>query len=408
MNKELPKLPYGEGGFDWKNSRIRYRKTYTSKYDNKKHTLTVTGDSPRECFSLMQEKINSNEKKLKEKYQHSIDYENVVLEDGIRDWLSTFKMNKNKANSYDREECTLNNQIAKYTLGKTRVVDINEADIQKHFQYLANEKKYSYSTIKKTYELLDQFFKYYYRADVNNNPMNYVDRPRPKSDIGEIDLNTDTSVIDADYVLSNEEITTFKKQCFLKKSKYDVGIYFILLMCLRTGEACGLLWRDIDIEEKTLKITKSLTTVKDRGGNKQKTKTILTPPKSKSSIRNLMMSDEAVDVIKEYKQDCEFTEPTDYVFSTSKRKPAGEQRLFFRVKSLIKNSGLNKDGRRDRFSPHDLRHTGISYYIRNGVPIDIVSKFAGHSNTSITARVYYHIIEDQKREGLELMNAIKR
>lgn len=409
MKKELPKLPYGEGGFDWKNSRIRYRKTYTSKYDNKKHTLTVVGDSPRECLALMQEKINSNEKKLREKFQHSIDNQNVTLEDGIKDWLSTFKMSKNKANTYDREECTLKNQIASYDIGKTRVADINEVDIQKHFQYLIDEKQYSYSTIKKTYDLLNQFFKYYYRSDINNNPMNYVERPRPKADIGEIDLNDDSSVIDADFVLSNEEITKFKNQCYLEKSKYDIGIYFILLMCLRTGEACGLLWRDIDIDGKVVKITKSLTSVRNREeGNKRKTKIILTTPKSKSSIRSLMMSDEAIEVIKDYKKKCDHTEPTDYVFATDSGKPAGEQRIYFRVKALIRDAGLNKDNKRDNFSPHDLRHTGISYYIRNGVPIDVVSKFAGHSNTSITSRIYYHIIEDQKKEGLDLMNAIRR
>lgn len=409
MKKELPKLPYGEGGFDWKNDKIRYRKTYTSKYDNKKHTATVVGETVRECLALMQQRIDSEEKRRKESLQHSMTNDSVVLEDAIKDWLSTFKINKNKASAYDREECTLKNQIASNDIGKIRTKDVSEKDIEELFNYLINEKKYSHSTVIKTYDLLNQFFRYYYRSDINNNPMNYVERPRPRRDIGEIDLSDDDSAIDADFVLSDSEITTFKKECYKKKSKYDIGIFFILLMCLRTGEACALLWRDIDTKNKTLKITKSLSNIRNReDDSKRKTKTILTSPKSKSSNRVIMMSDEAVKTILDYKNDCKYTEPTDYVFSTENRRSTGEQRLYFRVKSLIKSAKLNPDGKRDKFSPHDLRHTGISYYIRNGVPIDIVSKFAGHSSTAITARVYYHIIQEQKIAGLDLMNAIKR
>lgn len=45
---------------------------------------------------------------------------------------------------------------------------INDIKIQDHITMIST--KYSYSTTKKTYELLNQFFKYYYSSDINNNP----------------------------------------------------------------------------------------------------------------------------------------------------------------------------------------------------------------------------------------------
>lgn len=118
------------------------------------------------------------------------------------------------------------------------------------------------------------------------------------------------------------------------------------------------------------------------------------------------MSDEAVQTIRDYKAICKHTGRDDYVFATATGKQVEANKVLKAVKNIIKNAGLNKDGERDKFTTHYLRHTGISFYIRNGIDISVISRMAGHASVAITQNVYYHVIADQQKEGVDAMNAI--
>ena len=52
-----------------------------------------------------------------------------------------------------------------------------------------------------------------------------------------------------------------------------------------------------------------------------------------------------------------------------------------------------------KLSFHDLRHSAISHLIRAGVDPVTVSRFAGHSKTSVTLDVYAHEFQARKGEG---------
>jgi integrase len=47
---------------------------------------------------------------------------------------------------------------------------------------------------------------------------------------------------------------------------------------------------------------------------------------------------------------------------------------------------------------HQLRHGTASLLLSQGIPIPVVSHYLGHSNSSITLRVYAHMIDG--RDGL--------
>ena len=94
----------------------------------------------------------------------------VILADAIKHWFYKFNYLNKRGRTFDREESTLKNQILKQTsFANIQIRAITDEVIQNFLSELM--KKYSYSTVKKTYELLDQFFRYYYSKDVNNNPM---------------------------------------------------------------------------------------------------------------------------------------------------------------------------------------------------------------------------------------------
>ncbi|MBT5419583.1 MAG: tyrosine-type recombinase/integrase [Candidatus Cloacimonetes bacterium] len=49
---------------------------------------------------------------------------------------------------------------------------------------------------------------------------------------------------------------------------------------------------------------------------------------------------------------------------------------------------------------HDLRHTAASLMILEGVDLKTISEILGHSSISITADVYGHVLEEQKRKAV--------
>jgi site-specific recombinase XerD len=56
------------------------------------------------------------------------------------------------------------------------------------------------------------------------------------------------------------------------------------------------------------------------------------------------------------------------------------------LKRLAAKAGIDK-----RVHPHGLRHTHFSELAEEGVPINVISKQAGHSNSAVTARYIDHI-----------------
>ena len=200
--KTLPSLPYGEGSLSyWEykgHEYIRYRKMVNKKY------IVVYADTVKECLALMKEKEKES---ATQSINQGTSLDNsgkfTILYDGIQSWLKTFKFGSVKNKTYDTMEGTLNNQIKGSAISNLRVSEITSADIQNTLNKIQNTK--SLSTTKKTYLLLNQYFQYYYKNDINNNPMNNVPIPKQQK-VFEI---SSENVVNQDEItaLSDEEIT---------------------------------------------------------------------------------------------------------------------------------------------------------------------------------------------------------
>lgn len=418
--KELPKMPYGQGSFTYDGEKIRYQKPFTSETNGKTYRLLVRGKTVQECLDLMKKKEKEKEKEIANKLEESSESERTQLAYAMMDWLKITKQHTRKATSFDREERTINNQIAPFKFGKMRIIDISSRDIMKHLNYLQfnvarkdGKKGYSYSTVKKTYEVLAQFFRYFYASDMNKNPMNRVTSPRRTESIAEINVKDARSYQMEDIVLNDDEIETFRDFVFqdpvngsIGRTKHGVSLYFIMITCLRAGEAISLTWGDVDMENKTLTVNKTTSRVTDRSAASNKTKRVITAPKTGSGIRTVMLNKFAISALELIKERSTHTEPTDFIICTDVGKSVTSEYLYNKLKTVLKGSGLMTDARQEVFGLHYLRHTGISYYLRHGIPVELVSKMAGHSSINITMNTYYHIIQDQNAKMLEMMNQI--
>jgi integrase len=70
-------------------------------------------------------------------------------------------------------------------------------------------------------------------------------------------------------------------------------------------------------------------------------------------------------------------------------------------------NALKKAGITRRLRLYDLRHLFASTLLQNGADLKAVSQLLGHSSPTMTLSVYYHLIDDQKRQAVESLNVGK-
>lgn len=422
--KNLPKMPRGMGSFQQRGDSFRYEKTHTYPDGFTKIRIGVTAKTIDECINFMKVR----EKELdKEFLSETIPITQDLLQDAMKKWLKEEKLGKIKATSYDRIERTIKNQIEDTRLGIMPAADVDADDIRSHLDYLRYDKKYSQSVISKTYDVLHQFFHFLYAKDLSGNPMNGIAKPTKGADIGELveERNLFESNDLKDMVLSDDEIKTFRDWVFNEaatgsqgRSKYGLALYFTMMTFLRSGEARTLRWRDLDLDHNRLQVTKSISRVINRSEEEDaKTQVVTTTPKTANGVRIVMITDDAKEAILEHKKRMRPESENELIFATDNGKPLSEAQAWRALNGILYATNLKKDPKKEYkdqpvpparkgFSMHYLRHTGISYYLRHGVPIDVISRMAGHSSTDVTRRVYYHIIADQTEDAFKIMNGI--
>jgi len=69
---------------------------------------------------------------------------------------------------------------------------------------------------------------------------------------------------------------------------------------------------------------------------------------------------------------------------------------------MLKRAGLPK------IRLHDSRHTTFSLMEKAGVPISIISKWAGHYDSSFTMKTYVHASDEDLKQGSQALAKIHR
>lgn len=59
-----------------------------------------------------------------------------------------------------------------------------------------------------------------------------------------------------------------------------------------------------------------------------------------------------------------------------------------------------------RIHPHVLRHTMTSLFAESGIPLDVISRRLGHSDSDITRRIYFHVTQRLKARDAEMIKGI--
>ena len=242
-----------------------------------------------------------------------------TLEESLQSWLQVFKFPAVERSTYDRAESIAKNQVYPL-LGKKVVGDITAADIKKLLNHWMTED-YAYTTVKKVYTLLNEYFRCLYQQEIIvRNPMTNVEMIK-KANFMSAQGKENLPPTETITVFSEEEIEKFKAEAFSVfgngKRKYQQAEAYILMLNtgLRTGEALGLLNSDIDLENRVMHIQHGVKEVSKRDGVTAESGREVTVGKLKSatSKRDVPLNDTAIEMIKDLRSEFYFGEDSPLI-----------------------------------------------------------------------------------------------
>ena len=188
--------------------------------------------------------------------------------------------------------------------------------------------------------------------------------------------------------LNLQEQKMLEDRARLSEPSTKVGVFLCLYTGIKTGELCGLMWRDICFDTKNVHINRTVQRVpSDGGGPLAKTKVLLSDLTGRSR-RSIPVADFLLDMLREHRKTC----PGDYVISDSAH-PAEPRHVQYRFRSLLKKAGLTPT------SFNELRHTFAVRALESDFCINTLSEILGHASPLVTLGRYADNIEtkDMKR-----------
>lgn len=173
-----------------------------------------------------------------------------------------------------------------------------------------------------------------------------------------------------------------------------------LALGLRQGEALGLRWQDVDLEDGVLRVRQAMQRVKGKG-------LVFGEPKSKRSKRDLALDSTVVSILRAHKkaQNAERlaagTSWTDLglVFTQPNGKPIDQGRDNKRWTALLEKAGV------PRVRLHDARHSAATVALLSGASTRAVMDMLGHSQIAVTMR-YQHVVDEMKRDTATKVSAV--
>ena len=166
--------------------------------------------------------------------------------------------------------------------------------------------------------------------------------------------------------------------------------YLELVSGLRKGELTALLWSDLDIQNRTISVSKQASWDTEH-------RLILSRPKTGNSIHEVSIPQDAVELLKQ-----EHTKHPDNLWMF----PSGRTGEMYHPDSVVTlHKRILKDAGLEHIRFHDLRHTFSTLALQNGVDLKTVSSMLGHYDAGFTLRTYTHVTRQMQQKAAEKMGS---
>lgn len=358
--------PYGEGTVFYSNSTQRWMGQVVVGRDmnGKPKRKTVYGKDAAEVKEKLQQiKVDMYTGDF-------VDYSNITFAQLEKRFLDNqLSLNKFKEQTYYRHLETLK-MIGEF--GDHELQKINEVMCMTFLSTLVD--RYSNSTIKKIYRMMNQCFKEAVKKKViKENPM--VDLERPKS------KKPDRKV----RALTVEEEKKLIEAIEIEKPYYGPQMLLSMYMGIRMGEVNALTIRDFNRKTNTISIDKTIS--------KGKTRVFVNPiPKSVNGIRDLPINTAAKPVVDEILSNVKLRKD-GRVFVTKRNTLVSTTTVNDSFKALLEKYDIVDKSVRGDITLHSLRHTYATRCIESGMPPKVLQKLMGHHDISITLDVYSDVFD---------------
>lgn len=197
-------------------------------------------------------------------------------------------------------------------------------------------------------------------------------------------------------VLNNEETQKLTNLLLTDIDLYKLGVLICLYTGIRIGELCALKWKNISLNEKTIKIEHTMQRIQTRDNTTNtKTHIIITEPKSLSSVRIIPVQGFLINIMSSYQ-----TEPNAFFLSGNSDKLVEPRVIQNYFKRYLKKCEI------DNANFHSLRHTFATRCVEFDFDIKTLSEILGHASVKITLDKYVHSSMELKRINMEKMQLI--
>ena len=286
----------------------------------------------------------------------------------LQDWLTTtIEPNCLSVNTAESYRYTIRRHLIP-TLGKTRLRDLSVLDVD---QLLADkyDSGYSGATVQRIRMTLIKALRHAERRDlVVRNVASLTDLRRIKPKEGRS--------------LNPEQAS--KLLAVAQTDRLGITVELGLYLGLRPGEVLGLQWNDIDFEQGTLSVRRSL--------KREHNKLLFGEPKTPGSRRTLAMPEPLIAALRRNRDvqvaDCgragDMWSDIDLVVATEVGTPVDPSNVRRSLDRLCERAGIG------HWNPNALRHSFASLMSLRGAPMEEVADAMGHVDTRMTSRVYRH------------------
>lgn len=346
---------YEQGGM----IQIDYRVHPSYRYNGKDRTRFSTGEVfskrrfaqiQRDVFSLVLEHYYQN--------VNVLDSENLTLGsialDAINDGIG------NRQSDSHNDYLNVYEVHIKPTFEHTLLNDIKPTHVKAWKNTLLTNHKLSSGRYQKYHRVLNFIFKYALENDmIDRNPVALVDK-RSK-------LFTKAKQTQGEKYYTATEVKLMLEHA---TGWFKVMLITYLHTGMRTGEGLALQWMDIDFENSTITIQRSMR----KGILKESTKT--------GEDRVIIMSESLKQALEAYKKVC-ISEL--WLFPNPKTaQPYYEANSItqWHFKPLLKKLEISYK------TFYALRHTFASLSVENQIPMSIIQKQLGHRNIATTMSFY--------------------
>lgn len=234
-------------------------------------------------------------------------------------------------------------------------------------QYLAflTKNGYAAKTIKGRMLVLNLVFKYAIILEyIDSNPCQYIAVPKGLPKKKRLPATPD----EAKKIIANVE------------KDFGLLAYFFLFTGCRRGEALAIMPSDIDMENKTVSINKTVEWIGSRPQIKHS-------PKTDAGNREIPLTDKLVELIKPLMSQ-------KYIFQNDKGELFNNSQVTRGWEKYQKEAGIQS-------TPHQLRHSYQTMLFDAGIDVKTAQKWLGHADIKTTLDIYTHLSESRLAQSTE-------